>query len=133
LNSVAFSPDGSRLVTSSRDGTARVWDLRGGSQTAVLRGHENVVWSAEYDPSGQRIVTASAGWHGPNLGRGFRAAAFRLARSLPRRRSSIIQPEWAERGHDIARPHGEALGFGNRPLARRPRGTFRSGVRRKVS
>src|ERR1700704_5811327 len=60
LNSMSFSPDGSGLVTSSRDGTARVWDLRGGSQTAVLRGHENVVWSAEYDPSGQRIITASA-------------------------------------------------------------------------
>jgi WD40 repeat protein len=28
VNSAAFSPDGSRIVTASFDGTARIWDVR---------------------------------------------------------------------------------------------------------
>ncbi|MFZ1075781.1 MAG: WD40 repeat domain-containing protein, partial [Minisyncoccia bacterium] len=38
-------------------GTACVWDA--GAELAVLRGHEGVVVSAAFDPSGRRIATAS--------------------------------------------------------------------------
>ena len=40
VNSAAFSPDGSRIVTASWDATARVWDARTGAALAVLSGHE---------------------------------------------------------------------------------------------
>jgi WD40 repeat protein len=37
ITAVALTPDGtSGVITSSRDGSARVWDARGGSEVAVL-------------------------------------------------------------------------------------------------
>jgi hypothetical protein len=55
----AFSPDGSRIVTSSWDKTARIWDAATAEEIAVLRGHEDRVTSAAFSPDGSRIVTAS--------------------------------------------------------------------------
>jgi WD40 repeat protein len=57
--SVAFSPDGSRIVTGSSDQTARIWDAASAKEIAVLRGHEWTVFSAAFSPDGSRIVTAS--------------------------------------------------------------------------
>jgi eukaryotic-like serine/threonine-protein kinase len=57
--SAAYSPDGTRIVTASRDKTARTWDARTGVQLAVLSGHDDRVNSAKYSPDGTRIVTAS--------------------------------------------------------------------------
>ncbi|HYT47911.1 MAG TPA: TIR domain-containing protein, partial [Burkholderiales bacterium] len=59
VNSAAFSPDGSRIVTASTDRTARIWDAASGKEIAVLRGHEDTVISAAFSPDGSRIVTAS--------------------------------------------------------------------------
>jgi WD40 repeat protein len=56
--SAAYSPDGSHIVTASRDKTARIWDGRTGAQLLVLPGHDRVN-SAAYSPDGMRIVTAS--------------------------------------------------------------------------
>ncbi len=53
-----LSPDGSRLVTASSDGTARLWEVTGG-EGAVLRGHADWVLSAAFSPDGGRVVTAS--------------------------------------------------------------------------
>src|SRR5690606_21195509 len=36
---LTFAPDGSFLVTGSRDGEARIWDLESGETSAVLGGH----------------------------------------------------------------------------------------------
>src|SRR5262249_8067630 len=60
VRSAAFSPDGSRIVTASHDGTARAWDTATGKEIAVLRGHESAVYSAAFSPDGSRIVTASS-------------------------------------------------------------------------
>jgi WD40 repeat protein len=59
VNSAAYSPDGSRIVTASSDNTVRLWDARTGMQLAVLSGHVDRVYSAAYSPDGTRIVTAS--------------------------------------------------------------------------
>ena len=59
VDSAAFSPDGSRIVTASDDKTARVWDAATGKAIAVLSGHEGKVHSAAFSPDGTRIVTAS--------------------------------------------------------------------------
>jgi WD40 repeat protein len=59
VNSAAFSPDGRRIVTTSTDKTARIWDVATGSEIKVLRGHESSVTSATFSPDGTRIVTAS--------------------------------------------------------------------------
>ena len=39
VSGAAFSPDGRHIVTSSRDGTARVWDSETGRELNVLKGH----------------------------------------------------------------------------------------------
>jgi WD40 repeat protein len=57
--SVAFRPDGERIVTTS-DNIAQVWDSRTGKQIgASLTGHKEQVRSAMFSPDGKRIVTAS--------------------------------------------------------------------------
>lgn len=59
VRSVAYSPDGRRLVTASYDRTARVWDALTGRQILVLRGHGASVLSAAFSPDGGRIATGS--------------------------------------------------------------------------
>ena len=57
--SASFSPDGARIVTTSSDRTARLWDAATGQEILTLRGHEDQVLSASFSPDGARIVTAS--------------------------------------------------------------------------
>jgi WD40 repeat protein/serine/threonine protein kinase/TPR repeat protein len=59
VRSVAFSPDGSRVVTGSFDKTAHVWDAGTGQHIVLLSGHADRVISAGFSPDGQRIVTGS--------------------------------------------------------------------------
>jgi WD40 repeat protein len=60
VRSAAFSPDGSRIVTASGDGIARIRHAATGTLIAVLRGHGGAVQSAAFSPDGSRIVTASS-------------------------------------------------------------------------
>jgi len=61
--SVAFAPDGKRLVTGSADKTAKVWDADTGraalTLTLTLKGHTDYVSSVAFSPDGQRLVTVS--------------------------------------------------------------------------
>lgn len=55
----AFSPDGTQMVTSSRDRTARVWDANSGRLLQTFTGHQNEVSCVSFNSSGTRIVTGS--------------------------------------------------------------------------
>src|SRR4029077_21045023 len=55
VTGVAYSPDGERLVTSSRDGTVRVWDVEAGQQVCSLRPGSQYVNCVTFSPDGQRI------------------------------------------------------------------------------
>jgi WD40 repeat protein len=57
--SVSFSPDGSQVVTGSRDGSARVWDAKSGAEVFTLKGHIVQVISVSFSPDGERILTGS--------------------------------------------------------------------------
>jgi WD40 repeat protein/serine/threonine protein kinase len=57
--SVAFSPDGQRIVSGSRDHTAKVWEAATGKELLTLTGHGSMIWSVAFSPDGQRIVTGS--------------------------------------------------------------------------
>jgi WD40 repeat protein len=56
---VNYSPDGKRIVSVSRDGTARLWDAQQIERDGVLRGHGKFVYSAAFHPDGKRVVSAS--------------------------------------------------------------------------
>ena len=78
--SADFSPDSSRIVTTSSDGTARLWDARpsgaeanrndetamavisGGTETrselAIFRDHVGRVSQAVFSPDGRHVLTA---------------------------------------------------------------------------
>ena len=58
LYSVHFSPGGTRLITASLDGTARVWH-RDGRLLATLAGHRDRIYQAELSPGGDFALTAS--------------------------------------------------------------------------
>ncbi|MBN1347549.1 MAG: protein kinase [Phycisphaerae bacterium] len=64
VSSVAFSPDGTRLVSAcagddANDHTARVWEVASGRQLRVLEGHTGGVSCAAFSRDGRRIVTGS--------------------------------------------------------------------------
>lgn len=51
IHTIAWSPDGKRLVSGSSDETARVWDAETGEWVWTLAGHtqpiETVAWSPD--------------------------------------------------------------------------------------
>jgi WD40 repeat protein len=55
--SVAFSPDGKRLVTGSFGGIAKLWDAATGQEMGALKGHSDGVRSVIFSPDGKRIAT----------------------------------------------------------------------------
>ncbi len=59
FSSASFSPDGTRLVTASKDRTAKIWDVLTGNCLHTLQGHTSFVNSASFSPDGTKVVTAS--------------------------------------------------------------------------
>ncbi len=72
VSSVAFAPDGRRIVSGSGDKTVRVWDAQSGAELACLRGHEDVVESEVIRPTAAAL---SAGRLTRRCGSGTRKAA----------------------------------------------------------
>ncbi len=57
---VEYSPDGSRLVSASQDGTARLWDAKTGGLVRTLSCHKGPVAMARFSQEGQQVVTVGA-------------------------------------------------------------------------
>ncbi|KAH7302809.1 hypothetical protein B0I35DRAFT_384701, partial [Stachybotrys elegans] len=59
VNSVAFSADGQRLASGSRDDTVKVWDAATGACVQTLEGHGGSVNSVAFSADGQRLASGS--------------------------------------------------------------------------
>jgi hypothetical protein len=55
VTGVAFSADGRRIATASRDQTIRVWDAARGQQLHSLKGHTDPVTNVAFSSDGQRV------------------------------------------------------------------------------
>lgn len=60
VTSVAFSPSGTLIASSSCDRTVRVWNARSGASILPpLKGHDGGVWCVAFSPDGTRIASGS--------------------------------------------------------------------------
>lgn len=59
INSIAFSPDGTRIVTASDDKTVRLWDAKTAAPIRTFSGFPGAVNFAGFLERSNRIVTAS--------------------------------------------------------------------------
>jgi WD40 repeat protein len=59
VNSVIWSPDGSKVVSGSEDKTIRIWHAASGTLTTTLRGHSTEVRSVAWSPDGSKVVSGS--------------------------------------------------------------------------
>jgi WD40 repeat protein len=56
---VSFSPDGSRLASSSQDRTVKVWDTATGQEVLSLKGNGVPVWGVAFGPDGRLLASGS--------------------------------------------------------------------------
>jgi WD40 repeat protein len=59
IHSLAFTPDGRRLLSASADGTVKVWKLPEGRPVGQLVGHEAAVVAVAVSAEGQAAITGS--------------------------------------------------------------------------
>ena len=57
--SANFSPDETKIVSASQDGTVKIWNVNSGACIKTLTGHTTVVKYATFTPDGSKIVSAS--------------------------------------------------------------------------
>jgi WD40 repeat protein len=59
VNSVAFSPDSTQIISGSDDHTIRVWDAVSGAHLHTMNGHKSRVSSVAFSPDGSQIISGS--------------------------------------------------------------------------
>jgi len=57
--SVAFSPDGRQLLSSSYDPAPKLWDVATGRLLRTFTGHSNPVTALSFSPDGMRVLSGS--------------------------------------------------------------------------
>lgn len=63
VTSIAFSPDGSLIATTSKDTTLRVWSTSSGESLHTLSGHSESVHHVAFSPAGSQLESCSGTKH----------------------------------------------------------------------
>jgi WD40 repeat protein len=88
--SVAFSPDGQSLVSTSYDDTARIWDLETGLESRTLWGGLDACRAAAFHPDGGQVVLIpGSGTGSPSL---WDSETGEVVKSLPGERWESFSP-----------------------------------------
>ena len=59
VNSVAYSPDGTKIISGSWDKTIKIWNANYGVCLQTLEGHSSFVGPVAYSPDGTKIISGS--------------------------------------------------------------------------
>jgi len=59
VRSVAFSPDGKQILSSSDDGTVKLWDIASGREIRTFLGHTEGVNSVAFSSDGKQVLSGS--------------------------------------------------------------------------
>jgi WD40 repeat protein len=58
VNDLAWSADGNKIVTGSKDNSAKVFDLTTNSRISTYTGHDGSVYSVTFDETGEHVLSA---------------------------------------------------------------------------
>ena len=61
VESVAYSPDGTKIISGSHDYTIKIWDANAGKFLKSLEGHSYEVKSVAYSPDGTKFISGLVG------------------------------------------------------------------------
>ena len=59
VRSVAYSPDGTKIISGANDNTIKIWDVNTAECLKTLEGHLDRVNSVAYSPDGTKIISGS--------------------------------------------------------------------------
>ena len=59
VNSVSFSPDGTKVASGSNDDAVKLWDVTTGECLQTLEGHVEEVNSVSFSPDGRKVASGS--------------------------------------------------------------------------
>ncbi len=94
VTDIQFNPKGDLLLTTSRDGTARIWDLTDSRKLPIiLDDHDDWVFTGSFNPTGTQVITGGGDEFIRTWPIDPAYFAFRICAIVNR---NLTQEEWAE-------------------------------------
>eukprot|EP01062_Namystynia_karyoxenos_P057820 TRINITY_DN489_c1_g2_i1.p1 TRINITY_DN489_c1_g2~~TRINITY_DN489_c1_g2_i1.p1 ORF type:complete len:925 (+),score=285.14 TRINITY_DN489_c1_g2_i1:76-2850(+) len=95
--SCAFSPDGLRVMSVSRDRTAKVWNTNTGEELFTMKGHHGFALNCDFSPKGDMVVSASE----DRTVRIWDAATGRKLHSLRGHQDKVYSSQFSPSGREV--------------------------------
>jgi WD40 repeat protein len=98
FTSLAWSPDGTQLVTGGDDGVVRAWDAASGEPRLALRGHTSIVNAVDWSANGRWLASGGS----DNVTRLWDAASGELVQELESEGGRVNAVAFAPAGGQLA-------------------------------